>query len=513
MKFEDLRNCIFEWPENDFTTIQEFNKLFNIEGIPLSWFYKKLLLPYVAPKKLNTTKFIENNQKLPFLKIISLFFYSKTIPFILKLSEKMKIRSSLKNIKENDKPKALFLTYNNHISKEGKIFRIQDIITEVSKFNSIQPFVISASPLSNFEKTKSNNFKNIYDYLDLNKETEIRSKVLKIKKEWNSFPLKSKASMFKCHSKSLWDYLKYTLNFYFSDSFLEILVRQYELFKTIIDKKKISIIVLTSQNLLFERCAIAAANHYKIPVLVIQHGIGLGSTPISKTCPINFAVFGKEYEKKLISWGLEKSNIHIVGPVIFDKIISFKGSKVGEGILIATIPIIRANLLSEDEYFTRLQKIIIDIRKNTTEIITIKLHPREDNIKVYKAKIKSFGIKNVKILAHDISREKFYSIMADCRLFIHFGSTAAIEALILDRPIITINILDDNSRTKWIEKENISVNITYKESFSKAIKKLNKNKEILNSKSKSYLTQKYTILDGKSYQRIAKLIENLSKTN
>ena len=120
------------------------------------------------------------------------------------------------------------------------------------------------------------------------------------------------------------------------------------------------------------------------------------------------------------------------------------------------------------------------------------------------------NFKNVKIYRGRISREEFYQLIKNCDSFIHFGSTAVLEAGIIDRPIVTLDIFGDNCMTNWIDEE-ATIKITYKDNIKKAVEESLQDNLIIKKKRREYIRKVCGKVDGKASENVVKLIEKVFK--
>ena len=523
---DKIDSFIRTWSEKKTINGKSFDQMFDIEGVPLWWFYRRFFVKHVMPKPINSFDLIYENKKLTVQNKIKFFVASKFLKRYFMFNENRKINNIKRTKNYSKEKKALFLTYTNYLMKDKKIFRIQKIIDQLDKDKKIKSFTLFTDPLSSRNYKKIAKLNNIYQYYDEAIAEEALITATEMHKRWEEIDDKTKFRALKTGSRSLWPYLKYSFDFFMSAEFLYFLILYYEIFKKILEKQNIKVIVLNSQNSLFEKCILAAAKKLNVDSMIIQHGIGgFGVNPdlIAKT---KMLVFGDFYKKRLLNYGVDKNSIHCVGPIIFDEINEYVGSKTtkGKNILIATNPTINSFLLKREEYFKRIGLILKSIKKIKDAKITFKLHPREVPTKTfiedYNVVLKKEGYNDAKVFGGDINRSEFYTLIKKCDVFVNFGSTAAIEAMIIGKPVVTINLFASGHKNKqvdkwvstkstgWIEKENISVNLGYRGDVASAIQGAMRDKK-LEKRTKKYIKDKYGRIDGKAYERAAKIIEKI----
>lgn len=517
---KEIETLIRTWSEKRKLNGNSFDELFNIEGVPLWWFYKRFFVQHVMPKQVNTFNYMYQKKKIPFFKSIYYTLSSNILKIYLLINERRKIKYS-RSKRPTEKPKVLFLTYKNHIANDGKIFRINNIINKIRGDNKIDELLLVIDPLSK-KANKKSDYYNTYSYYN----QEIANKAKKISqrlhKRWKAILENRKYELFRDDEGSLWPQLKYPLSFFLSEIFIYTLVLQYELFKKLIKEEKVKVVLLSASNGLYERCALAAAKKLNIPSLRTQHGIGkyfgnLYANPdlIGDT---KLLVFSKIYEEKLTELGVDKKDIVIVGPVVFDDTVKYKftDNNLSKDILLITSPFVEDGILDKEKYFLRMHKVIKSIGEISGAKITIKLHPRERYLEDYRNIINALNLKGVKIL-RDITREEYYKLISECKSFVSFGSSAAMEAVIIDRPMVTIDLLETSDgearkiKNPLFMDSGITINVNYKENISKAIERSFKDEDYFKRKRRQFSNKMFDELDGKSYERVVEYIYSLIK--
>ncbi|KKS76297.1 MAG: DNA-directed RNA polymerase subunit beta, partial [candidate division WWE3 bacterium GW2011_GWA2_42_9] len=219
--------------------------------------------------------------------------------------------------------------------------------------------------------------------------------------------------------------------------------------------EEIKVIVLTSMNGLLDKCAMAAAKQFQTSCLIIQHGTGkFYDGQLANPEPIGnskLLVFSDFYKKQFVDSGVAEDNVIVVGPVVLDEVVDElltasagleDAQKKEKTILFATSPLVEDNLISKDAYFGRMAKILSDLKKIDGSVI-LKLHPREKHAGMYRKIMQDLGFKDI-IILQNTTRKEFYGLMRGCDSFLNLGSTAAMEAIILDKPVVTIDIQDND---------------------------------------------------------------------
>lgn len=512
-----------EWSKRKINR-REFDEIFNIEGIALSWFYRRLLVLHSIPKKFNVNSMLQkihSNKKLPPGEKIKLsfliFFYKKS----LMINEEIKIRlAKVKNkppTKEEKKEQALFLIPSNHFNhKNNSVFRVNKVIEELRNRN-IGTIQLIFDPLSRSSYKKIFNTQStIYNYIDKEIIVKARKKANQLAKEWTTISEKEKLALFSDKEISLWPYLKYPLNFFFSKEFLFYLCLYYETIHKIVKKEQVKSIILTSQNSIFEKALLAVAKSHQIKTILIQHGLGEGAVNPDVFENTTIAVFGGMSKERLLKVGVSEEKISVVGPIIFDEIIKHKKikstekeekntKKEGKKILIITEPFVEGKAVEKIKYFNYIKKILQEINKIDKITVTIKLHPSEKFIDNYKKIVKELGYNNIQV-TQEIGSNYLYKLISDSDLVIEFGSTVAIEAMILKKPVITTNFCPiAGGIYDLIQQSKGTYKVDHQDDLAKKIMEVFNNDFLQEQRKKTikYMCRK---VDGKSSLRIAEII-------
>jgi hypothetical protein len=513
MEFGDFLEA---WADRKLISGQSFNEYLEIDNIPIWWFYRRFFVKHVMPKHVNTFLAIENEEKINFIKHLKIKLAANFLSYYIPRNEIKRFTRLRKPPSQDNEPKALFLAYTNHLILDGSIFRIQNILNKLRSNDKIKDFVIFSAPLSHRDYSKLYELNNVYSYCT--KDIKVRAKEIseKLYQKWKK--IRNKKALLMNESKSYWPYLKPAFDLFFSKGFLKILVMHYETVKEIISTQNIKTLTITAENSLFERCLIAAAKGYDLPVLRLSHGPSEDSPKSGLIGKAYKLVLGEAQKNNLMENGFPKDKIIVVGPVIFDdtkKYISEKDKKE-KNILIATmVTYIRSYTLSEEVYFTRIERILKDIKKIDGCKVRIKLHPRElpkeKRIADYERILTKLGFTNYEIIPGDATRDEFYESMNWCDVFVSFGSTASIEAMIIGRPVVNIDILGNNYVSGWLKKINVTLNLNHDADMQKAIETaIEDQDEDLKKRRSKYIIQRCGVIDGKAHERVANLIEKFS---
>ncbi len=518
MNNSELQSFLGSWNKEKCLEKKSFDDLFQIEGVPLWWFYRKFFYTHVMPRQLNTLKTIEAGKKLNLAEKFKFYLSAKGLKKYIQTIENRKISYSCKIKKKaaSANKKVLLLSYSNHLSKEGKIFRLERLVEIIKKDQKFEPWVLFIDPLSRRSYKKISGLNNIYRYYDEKTAREAGKKSKELFKKWQTVKESDKINLFKNEKKSLWPYLKYPFDFFLSKEFLYFTCLYYELFKKIIFKENIQAVVITGAVSLFERCLVAAAKQMKIPVVRIEHGIahdtGRHAELIGYT---NEAVISNFIKNKIVELGVKKENVTVVGPVVYDEIAPYIGpkSKPEKNVLITPVPLVESLKLERKDYFNKITKIINQIQKIEGVKIAIKLHPREIYYQDYLNLVRVNKYKNVDIFRPNIAREEFYGLIKKSDVFVHFGSCAALEAMIIGRPVVTVSFLPKSEYSYWLNDSKATINVEHNGDIKGAISKALKDEVNFRIQREKIVRKYCSNVDGKASERVAELIYKMIKNN
>lgn len=306
-------------------------------------------------------------------------------------------------------------------------------------------------------------------------------------------------NIFEYSGIKIWDILKDDITYFFDKGFSK-LAFGIAYFQRVIDTVKPDILIVGDDRATPVRSHVLLAKKMGIPVLEIQHGmIIIQATPMDTPLSDKIAAGGDYSKKVYMTFGAKKEQIIVTGWPKLDKYVKWKESltgkhKDGTDILFATQP--------EDT------KLILDsidtigsfIEDSTHFRLIIKPHPTE-NSKIYNPILKKY--KNV--ILHK-SSEDFSSLIASSDILVTLISTVAIEAAVLDKPIICI---DTTNKESMFASSGIAMEVKNLEELIPAIKDVLYNEDtrqkLADARAKFVYEHAYK-QDGKASERVANLI-------
>ncbi len=428
-----------------------FDKIFQVDGIPLSWFYRPILYSSLLPRPLPSARdILETRSKS--------YFSRKLFPRILSSALKNSIKAkpwllSKKTFPSSPREKILFLTFTNHIyfSGEGEtvenIPKLEKVIAKIKSDDRYEPYILAADPLSSFSLPKLQQCSHTpYQYHSKEISLACTRKSRELSALWKKIPVEIKDGWMKYKNKELWASVRPNLDFLYSEQFLFVVLYYFEIFQRIIAEENVRSIVLTGQNNIFEKCMIAAAKKMNIPVMIIQHGIGMGTF---KTVDVIhnelFAVWGECFKESLLKLGLKEKNIVVTGNLAFDQIEEVADSRqhnqTHKHVLVTTGCYIEDRFMEKETYFKIMRKVIGDLNQLEGKII-IKLHPREKYMEEYR---KIIGDNPRFTVIRDTGKEEYNRLLTQSSIIITFGSSILLEAIALGKRTMIIDPFSSDS--------------------------------------------------------------------
>ena len=493
------------------------------EDLPLWFVFRQMFLTNSFPNRFfkysvkNLVENINSNNKKS-KKIIS-----KLVRTAIVLNEnvKIQIRKRKKKVVKNDSKKVLFFTQLDKIKGE-KIEKIGNLLDEFNKQSIMKSYLLAYEPI------EKNTFFNLkipdhmaYDYINSEALKKAKNESLKLNKKWKEISEEKKLDLLRIGTKSIYPYIKNELNYLFSKEFLWLIILNYESQKKLLEEENIQLVCSTGAGTFYPKMLFAAAKNLGIPTFIMQHGICFGYVEKDLLNDTIFSVFGKHSKKELIEEGIKEENISVTGASIFDEILPYIGQKKEENIVtFLTDGLYIYGLVSEKEYFDSIKKWIDKINNVENIKIIIKTHPEEkEHLNKYKEIIKNFD--NVDLISTP-GKQVLYPIINKSKVIINFGSTAALEAMILDKSVITITdfhnskVVEFDKVVERIKNSGASINLSKNGDISLAVRKVLDNKEFqkeISEKRKNFVLDSCYILDGNSSKRSVELIKKTLSKN
>jgi len=485
---------------------------------------------------------------------IKYFIIKHSIPYLIKTFKNVKSllrefsgKFSIYFSKRKTKPfkyKILMVTHptyrqltidpqTNERVKEDII--LDPVIRELQKNKKNEIVVVDTDPFPTFRFLFDKNYKHIEGYLTRKIKKRISFEARAFSRKWKR--LKQKKSFINSLTYKnipIFELLENKFSEIFNRKFFES-IKYIEMMKQVIKKEKPSILVIVDEYGLYGRSAIIAGKINKIPILAIQHGIispyhiGCCHTKdeILKTdiiapkyCPIpnKTAVSGNYYRNILLKSGSYPLNsVVTTGQPKYDvlafankiykkeKIYSQLNIKPNKKLIVFAS---QSDVLGTNELLFR--SVFKAVKKIPNTQLVIKLHPLEYDTSLHHNIAKEVGIdviiiKNINLL----------ELLFACDLMMTFNSTVAIEAMILDKPVITVNLTSYPDEMPFAES-GAAIGVYKKEDIKLTITKVFRDKKLrkkLEIKRKDFVFKHVYKIDGLTSKRIANLINDMLKNS
>jgi len=319
---------------------------------------------------------------------------------------------------------------------------------------------------------------------------------------------------YKYKNIKLYDIVIDELNYIFRKHFIES-VYYIEYFNSIFKNYNVNTIALASDVLRTGKIAAKVAELNKIVAVTVQHGaIGeragrYGYLPISSA---KFACWGKTSKEALIGYGGDEKKIIVTGSPRYDSLIKKEGFKSKEDIYLLfnlkpedKIVVYATNVMPEQELmFTALAKACNELNLK----LILALHPA-DKEQFYA----NICTKNNWQLLVSKDFANLFSLINYSEVFVTKASTVAIEAMIIEKPIITMNFTTAPDRLPFA-KLGAAIGVYRPEDLKNAVEEILTKENIksnLKKKAEEFLEDYIYSLDGKSTERVVNLIKSLIK--
>lgn len=303
-------------------------------------------------------------------------------------------------------------------------------------------------------------------------------------------------------------------------------IMETEIIKRIIESKKPDVVAMADETRAFGRALYHVCKSNRIPTVGIQHGVisvglrckhskGEISDDIGPNiCPIadRTAVYGlkdREFlmqnfypKEKVVVTGSQRYDVLVHAKKIFNKSKTCKRLDLDENKKIVTL-FTSTDSKQED---TALLKAVFKAAVQFPELqLVIKTHPHKGKDPVYGEVAKEFNSKA--LIIRDINT---FELLNATDIVLVYSSTVGFEAMILDKPVIMINLSGQPDKVPYAES-GAALGVYDEKDLAPAIKNILNDKKIKDKlkkgRSKFVLEATYK-KDGMASKRIAGLIES-----
>jgi len=339
------------------------------------------------------------------------------------------------------------------------------------------------------------------------------------KKIWESLNSeKDFKDIFKYKGISLWEIIQGQLSAFFLESAPRI-ISNINMLGEIAERKKIKIAVLRNDVKELERTVILGLRLAKVPSLVVQHGILAESNGHNVLLADKFAAWGEASVDWYGKFGNSLEKFEVTGNPRFDTLANWRPKlsrqelcrqlnlDVNKGIILfATQQINKfSSFWTDDLFWVMADKLLTAMRKFPDKQLIIKVDPYED-VGPYRNRIKENSHNNA-IAVKDVD---IYTLIFLSELVITLDSTVGIEAMIFDKPLVTVNLTKRCDRVPYAEKE-AAIGVYEEESLLPAIEKALTDQEAISRLKicrNRFLKEYAYEIDGKADVRLSNFIKH-----
>jgi len=547
MAKKDIKDKAINWME-DWSNLKIFKnknikEILEYGGISLWWFIHPVLYFNIE----SIIRKIEKNENLSKEKIdkkIKVLFG----PLFLNLKDKIRRKEpKLKKVSHIKNKKILIISSTRYWGEVGAL-----ISGKKEKGDILFDAII--------KELKNQNFDVVCVDVDYNNKINLNILKEKLEKKWIPFEIYTpkkitlkakleiiklkqiwvqlkKSNLFKDSLKykeiRLWPLLKLRFEQIFSDSCIYRYIKIIETAENMIDKENPSCILMSFETGYYSLSSILIARERKIPSIGIQHGVISSSSQVyirnkttrslrSLDCPIpdKLAVYGK-YTKNLLTKRSHYPNdsVIITGQPRYDSLrkidkeLTRKNffNKYSLNLNKKTVLITTQALNNFKERDDFLRNVIRSLKQINGIQIIIKPKPDED-VNFHKKILKEE--KTVGTIIPKTSN--IYEAINSADLIITVYSTTALEAMILKKNVLIINLGGERDQIPYVES-GAALGVYKVEKILPTLKRMlnskrpNKN---LSKKRERFVYEQIYKNDGKSTKRVVNLIKSLlSKSN
>lgn len=319
--------------------------------------------------------------------------------------------------------------------------------------------------------------------------------------------------------EDLWPLIKTRINFLFQEVFPKTL-EKIEITEDFLRSEEIRLIVVPSDVNYETKILVTVGKRLGVKSLVLQHGMlghPISSLPLSAD---KIAAYGKITKDWFLSQGVEENRIVITGSPRFDKYytktdpdlkkirekLGLEHAKKTVTLLLQhnNIPTHFANVHLRECEFKSLCKMVVEaIEEIPWAQLLIKLHPGDGKAGLHKKIIKELSRKPILIVQHF----DLFKILHVSDLVITYSSTAALEAMILGKPVVAVAF---KGKPNSIFVNSIIPPVKNKEEVTQAAKRLLRKNGIQRQYEeyrKKFLFSALYKQDGKASWRVASLMK------
>jgi CDP-glycerol glycerophosphotransferase (TagB/SpsB family) len=302
----------------------------------------------------------------------------------------------------------------------------------------------------------------------------------------------------------LYPYFVEGLEYLFEVSYLKNAL-YYECFNNFLSENEPKLIIILGEGHSHHHLAfyLTKKNGKKVQFLFAMHG-SFGDYPLYENLfSDKIALYGRHYGELLVKMKNSPNKMVVTGNPAWDYLATKKINLNNFGdkkiILLAA-----TNMPNERDYLANL--VISTLARLPEYQLIIKLHPEEETI-YYERLLQKYKIKA------EIFTEQLHSLILISSVVITAYSTVGLESLLLNKPVIDVNLTNKPFYQDYVEK-GVALGIRKEEDLLPAIKSILEDETVrqkLEKNRKKYIYEHAYKQDGKAAERVVKLINSMLK--
>lgn len=287
-------------------------------------------------------------------------------------------------------------------------------------------------------------------------------------REWNEYKKRWKRmyyekefrAIFEYKDISIWEMVCNKLSTFFLKSIPRI-VSNINLLDEVFKRKNIKITVLRNDVKELEKTIVFSARLAKVPSLVIQHGILAETNGHNVLLADKYAAWGKTSVEWYGRFGNSREKFEITGNPRFDILPNRRPQlsrqalckrlnlDENKGIILFAPQQINkfSSFWTDDLFWVMTDKLLKALQHFPDKQLIIKVDPYEDSGPYEERIIK--GLYNNAAAVKDID---IYTLIIFSEVVITLDSTVGLEAMVFDKPLITVNLTKRQDRVPYAEK-------------------------------------------------------------
>ena len=228
---------------------------------------------------------------------------------------------------------------------------------------------------------------------------------------------------------------------------IHILRLAHHLFK-IVEKRKPKVIMVGNPMTMEGKVATMIAKAFDTPVAALEHGTIRSDDPVWKNCLLDkFLVWGEPSKQSLLKAGFREAQIQIVGAPRMDAVLQsfkFNYSKAKKFVLVATSG--PGNQVSEPDHIKFIKALRESVSESPHLNWVVKLH-RKDK-KAYYLQDGTLP-SNMRLIEADYKQQgiDIFTYLRDAFALLTISSTAALDAMLVNIPVITFDLKPEQSES------------------------------------------------------------------